>query len=165
MGNGDWCYSMSPIQSFSLDLLTLVDLISMAYIHPLQNIHMAQVEPYYISQEIQSKSTTNKMLVTCGYPDPQYLKISTVATSQTCINLCSLHHSNTTTLATYHQREKCKKPHQENITMATSGIQQSAFAGQTALKQSNEFVRKFGGSGNSRFVMRRTVKSAPQSIW
>lgn len=49
--------------------------------------------------------------------------------------------------------------------MATSAIQQSAFTGQTALKQANEFVRKAGGSGRSRFTMRRTVKSAPQSIW
>ncbi|MBS2268081.1 hypothetical protein KFZ11_25380, partial [Salmonella enterica subsp. enterica serovar Typhimurium] len=48
---------------------------------------------------------------------------------------------------------------------ATSAIQQSAFAGQTALKQASDFVRKAGGSGKSRFVMRRTVKSAPQSIW
>ncbi|XP_009365212.2 chlorophyll a-b binding protein 151, chloroplastic [Pyrus x bretschneideri] len=49
--------------------------------------------------------------------------------------------------------------------MATSAIQQSAFAGQTALKQSNELVRKIGGLGGGRFSMRRTVKSAPQSIW
>nr|AGZ15385.1 chlorophyll a/b-binding protein (LHCII type II) [Phaseolus vulgaris] len=49
--------------------------------------------------------------------------------------------------------------------MATSAFQQSAFAGQTALKQVNEFVRKTGGSGKGRTNMRRTVKSAPQSIW
>ncbi|KAJ6680574.1 CHLOROPHYLL A-B BINDING PROTEIN 2.1 CHLOROPLASTIC-RELATED [Salix purpurea] len=49
--------------------------------------------------------------------------------------------------------------------MATSAIQQSAFAGQTALKQSNELVRKVGSSGGGRITMRRTVKSAPQSIW
>lgn len=51
------------------------------------------------------------------------------------------------------------------IIMATSAIQQSAFAGQTALKQLNEFVRKTGGAGKGRTNMRRTVKSAPQSIW
>ncbi|KAJ1410876.1 Chlorophyll A-B binding protein [Sesbania bispinosa] len=49
--------------------------------------------------------------------------------------------------------------------MATSAIQQSAFTGQTALKQGNELVRKIGGFGKGRFTMRRTVKSAPQSIW
>jgi len=49
--------------------------------------------------------------------------------------------------------------------MATSAIQQSAFAGQTALKQLNELVRKTGGAGKGRTNMRRTVKSAPQSIW
>jgi light-harvesting complex II chlorophyll a/b binding protein 2 len=49
--------------------------------------------------------------------------------------------------------------------MATSATQQSAFAGQTALKQSNELVRKVGSSGDGRITMRRTVKSAPQSIW
>ncbi|MED6187365.1 Chlorophyll a-b binding protein 2.1, chloroplastic [Stylosanthes scabra] len=49
--------------------------------------------------------------------------------------------------------------------MATSAVQQSAFAGQTALKQGNELLRKTGGAGKSRFSMRRTVKSAPQSIW
>ncbi|KAF2291775.1 hypothetical protein GH714_035556 [Hevea brasiliensis] len=49
--------------------------------------------------------------------------------------------------------------------MATSAIQHSAFAGQTALKQSNELVRKIGSFGGGRISMRRTVKSAPQSIW
>ncbi|KAJ6334281.1 hypothetical protein OIU78_011224, partial [Salix suchowensis] len=49
--------------------------------------------------------------------------------------------------------------------MATSAIQQSAFAGQTTLKQSNDLVRKFGSFGGGRITMRRTVKSAPQSIW
>ena len=49
--------------------------------------------------------------------------------------------------------------------MATSAIQQSAFAGQTILKQSNDLVRKFGSFGGGRITMRRTVKSAPQSIW
>ncbi|GAV78362.1 Chloroa_b-bind domain-containing protein [Cephalotus follicularis] len=49
--------------------------------------------------------------------------------------------------------------------MATSAFQQSAFAGQTALKQSNELVKKVGAFGGGRFTMRRTVKSAPQSIW
>ncbi|OAY61259.1 chlorophyll a-b binding protein 151, chloroplastic isoform X1 [Manihot esculenta] len=49
--------------------------------------------------------------------------------------------------------------------MATSAIQHSAFAGQTALKQSNELVRKIGSFGGGRFSMRRTVKSAPPSIW
>ncbi|KAF5741376.1 chlorophyll a-b binding protein [Tripterygium wilfordii] len=49
--------------------------------------------------------------------------------------------------------------------MATSAIQQSAFAGQTALKQPNEFVRRVGSFGGGRISMRRTVKSAPQSIW
>ncbi|KAF8414232.1 hypothetical protein HHK36_002232 [Tetracentron sinense] len=48
--------------------------------------------------------------------------------------------------------------------MATSAIQPSAFAGQTALKPQNELVRKIGTSGG-RISMRRTVKSAPQSIW
>ncbi|KAG6719283.1 hypothetical protein I3842_04G194300 [Carya illinoinensis] len=45
--------------------------------------------------------------------------------------------------------------------MATSAIQQSAFAGQTALKLSNELVRKTGarGSGGGRATMRRTVKT------
>ncbi|PKI64229.1 hypothetical protein CRG98_015416, partial [Punica granatum] len=49
--------------------------------------------------------------------------------------------------------------------MAASVIQQSAFAGQTALKQSNELVRKIGSFGGGRVSMRRTVKSTPQSIW
>lgn len=49
--------------------------------------------------------------------------------------------------------------------MATSVVQQSAFAGQTALKQSNELVRKVGAVGGGRATMRRTVRSAPQSIW
>ncbi|KAL6144016.1 hypothetical protein ACLB2K_054711 [Fragaria x ananassa] len=49
--------------------------------------------------------------------------------------------------------------------MATSQIQQSAFAGQTALKQSNELIKKIGGLGGGRITMRRTVKSAPESIW
>ncbi|KAK4727470.1 hypothetical protein R3W88_032387 [Solanum pinnatisectum] len=49
--------------------------------------------------------------------------------------------------------------------MATSAIQQSAFAGQTALKSQNEFIRKIGSFEGGRITMRRTVKSAPQSIW
>jgi len=49
--------------------------------------------------------------------------------------------------------------------MATTAFQQSAFSSQTALKQVNEFVRKTGGSGKGRTNMRRTVKSAPPSIW
>ncbi|GMP66592.1 hypothetical protein CsSME_00026891 [Camellia sinensis var. sinensis] len=49
--------------------------------------------------------------------------------------------------------------------MATSAIQQSAFAGQTALKPQNELVRKIGSFGGGRITMRRTVRSAPQSIW
>ncbi|KAF5746162.1 chlorophyll a-b binding protein [Tripterygium wilfordii] len=49
--------------------------------------------------------------------------------------------------------------------MATSAVQQSTFAGQTALKQPNEFVRRVGSFGGGRISMRRTVKSAPQSIW
>ncbi len=49
--------------------------------------------------------------------------------------------------------------------MAASAIQQSAFAGQTALKQPNDLVRKVGSFGGGRVTMRRTVKSAPQSIW
>ncbi|KAL5722526.1 Chlorophyll a-b binding protein 2.1 [Ranunculus cassubicifolius] len=48
--------------------------------------------------------------------------------------------------------------------MASSVVQQSALAGQTALKPQNELVRKVGTFG-SRFSMRRTVKSTPQSIW
>ncbi|CAI9303954.1 unnamed protein product [Lactuca saligna] len=49
--------------------------------------------------------------------------------------------------------------------MATAAIQQSAFAGQQALKPQNELVRKTGSFNGGRFTMRRTVKSAPQSIW
>lgn len=49
--------------------------------------------------------------------------------------------------------------------MATSAIQHSAFAGQTALKSQNEFIRKIGSFEGGRVTMRRTVKSAPQSIW
>ncbi|XP_039029287.1 chlorophyll a-b binding protein 151, chloroplastic-like [Hibiscus syriacus] len=49
--------------------------------------------------------------------------------------------------------------------MATSGIQQSAFSGQTALKLSNELLRMVGGGGGGRVFMRRTVKSVPTSIW
>ncbi|XP_014502736.1 photosystem II stability/assembly factor HCF136, chloroplastic-like [Vigna radiata var. radiata] len=49
--------------------------------------------------------------------------------------------------------------------MATTAFQQSAFAGQTALKQVNEFVGKTGGSGKGRTNMRRTVMVVPQSIW
>ncbi|WZY78924.1 hypothetical protein YC2023_025308 [Brassica napus] len=50
--------------------------------------------------------------------------------------------------------------------MATSAIQHSSFAGQTALKPSNDLLRKVGASnGGGRVVMRRTVKSTPQSIW
>ncbi|KAG8489100.1 hypothetical protein CXB51_017023 [Gossypium anomalum] len=49
--------------------------------------------------------------------------------------------------------------------MATSAIQQSAFVGQTALKQSNELSRKVGAFNGGRVTMRRTVKSAPTSIW
>ncbi|KAJ0935926.1 putative transcription factor WD40-like family [Helianthus annuus] len=49
--------------------------------------------------------------------------------------------------------------------MATSAIQQSAFAGQAALKPQNELLRKTGSFNGGRFTMRRTVKSAPQSIW
>jgi light-harvesting complex II chlorophyll a/b binding protein 2 len=49
--------------------------------------------------------------------------------------------------------------------MATSAIQQSAFTGKTGLRQGNEFIRKAGNFGPSRFTMRRTVKSAPESIW
>ncbi|WP_248793493.1 chlorophyll a/b-binding protein, partial [Escherichia coli] len=48
--------------------------------------------------------------------------------------------------------------------MATSVVQQSAFAGQIALKPQNELVRKVGTFGG-RFSMRRTVKSTSQSIW
>ncbi|MQL95829.1 hypothetical protein Taro_028493, partial [Colocasia esculenta] len=47
---------------------------------------------------------------------------------------------------------------------ATSAIQRSAFASQTALKQQNELVRKVGIFGG-RVSMHRTVKSAPESIW
>ncbi|CAI8606009.1 unnamed protein product [Vicia faba] len=49
--------------------------------------------------------------------------------------------------------------------MATSAIQQSAFTGKTDLRQGNEFIRKVGNLGQSRFTTRRTVKSAPESIW
>ena len=49
--------------------------------------------------------------------------------------------------------------------MATSAIQNSAFAGQTALKSQNELVRKVGSFGGGKITMRRTVKSAPESIW
>ena len=50
--------------------------------------------------------------------------------------------------------------------MATSAIQHSSFTGQTALKPSNDLLRKVGASnGGGRVVMRRTVKSTPQSIW
>ncbi|KAL2493529.1 photosystem II light harvesting complex protein 2.1 [Forsythia ovata] len=49
--------------------------------------------------------------------------------------------------------------------MATSAIQQSAFAGQTAFKSQNQLIRKVGNLRGGRFTMRRTVKSAPQSIW
>ncbi|KAK8629850.1 hypothetical protein V6N13_078671 [Hibiscus sabdariffa] len=49
--------------------------------------------------------------------------------------------------------------------MATSAIQQSAFVGQTSLKPSNELVRKVGTFDGGRVTMRRTVKSAPTSIW
>ncbi|CAL9248366.1 unnamed protein product, partial [Arabidopsis halleri] len=50
--------------------------------------------------------------------------------------------------------------------MATSAIQHSSFAGQTTLKPSNDLIRKVGASnGGGRVVMRRTVKSSPQSIW
>ncbi|KAK7820607.1 chlorophyll a-b binding protein 2.1 [Quercus suber] len=49
--------------------------------------------------------------------------------------------------------------------MASSTIQRSAFTGQTALKQSNELLRKVGIFANGRVSMRRTVKSAPQHIW
>nr|GEZ52452.1 chlorophyll a-b binding protein 36, chloroplastic [Tanacetum cinerariifolium]GFB10129.1 chlorophyll a-b binding protein 36, chloroplastic [Tanacetum cinerariifolium] len=48
--------------------------------------------------------------------------------------------------------------------MATSAIQQAAFAAQSALKPQNELVRKIGGFNGGRYTMRRTVKSAPQSI-
>ncbi|KAJ8514048.1 hypothetical protein OPV22_004482 [Ensete ventricosum] len=48
--------------------------------------------------------------------------------------------------------------------MATSALQQSAFAGQTALKQQNDLFRRVGAS-RSRFSMRRTVASTPKSIW
>lgn len=47
---------------------------------------------------------------------------------------------------------------------AASALQRSAFAGQTALKQQNELVRKVGVF-EGRISMRRTVKSAPQSMW
>ncbi|WP_157384613.1 chlorophyll a/b-binding protein, partial [Nitratireductor soli] len=47
---------------------------------------------------------------------------------------------------------------------ATSTIQQSAFAGKTVFKSQNELVRKVGGNGG-RVSMRRTIKSAPESIW
>ncbi|CAI0399009.1 unnamed protein product [Linum tenue] len=49
--------------------------------------------------------------------------------------------------------------------MATSAFQQSAFAGQTALKQADELLRRVGSFGDGRINMRRTVKSVPQSIW
>jgi light-harvesting complex II chlorophyll a/b binding protein 2 len=49
--------------------------------------------------------------------------------------------------------------------MASSTIQRSAFAGQNSLKQSNELVRKVGSFAGGRVTMRRTVRSAPQSIW
>ncbi|KAK2995638.1 hypothetical protein RJ640_013595 [Escallonia rubra] len=49
--------------------------------------------------------------------------------------------------------------------MAITAIQQSAFAGQTALKSENDLLRKVGSLGSGRITMRRTVKSAPQSIW
>ncbi|KAG7559007.1 Chlorophyll A-B binding protein [Arabidopsis thaliana x Arabidopsis arenosa] len=50
--------------------------------------------------------------------------------------------------------------------MATSAIQHSSFAGQTVLKPSNDLLRKVGASNcGGRVVMRRTVKSTPQSIW
>lgn len=47
---------------------------------------------------------------------------------------------------------------------AASALQRSAFAGQTALKQQNELVRKVGVF-EGRISMRRTVKSASQSMW
>jgi light-harvesting complex II chlorophyll a/b binding protein 2 len=49
--------------------------------------------------------------------------------------------------------------------MATSAIQQSSFAGQTALKPSSDLIQKVGVLGGGRVTMRRTVKSTPQSIW
>ncbi|CAA6653613.1 unnamed protein product [Spirodela intermedia] len=44
--------------------------------------------------------------------------------------------------------------------MAASAIQRSAFAGQTALKQRDELVRKVGVS-DGRITMRRTVRAGP----
>ncbi|RZC46096.1 hypothetical protein C5167_039038 [Papaver somniferum] len=49
--------------------------------------------------------------------------------------------------------------------MATSAIQRSAFAGQTALKQQNEFIRKVGNVEGGRISMRRTVKSIQSSMY
>lgn len=49
--------------------------------------------------------------------------------------------------------------------MAASSIQQSTFAGQTGLKFKNDLVKKVGSLGDGRITMRRTVKSAPESIW
>lgn len=52
------------------------------------------------------------------------------------------------------------------LTMATaSAIQISSLAGQTLLRpQQNELVSKVGAS-QARITMRRTVRSAPESIW
>jgi hypothetical protein len=104
------------------------------------------------------------MLLTCAYPNPQNLIISTVATLNTSINLCSISfilHNNTSKLLTL----KRTTARSLKALMATSAIQQSAFTGKTGLRQGNEFIRKAGNFGSSRFTMRRTVKSAPESIW
>ncbi|KAM1218592.1 hypothetical protein ACFX2G_046772 [Malus domestica] len=96
------------------------------------------------------------MPLTCTYPNPHHLQLP-VITSLTSPWLKA-------------SQQACSTPpklqtEKKQQAMATSAIQQSAFAGQTALKQSNELVRKIGGLGGGRFSMRRTVKSAPQSIW
>jgi len=124
---------MPPIQTLfqvSVFLSALVDLISLAHIHlsktskqPDHCIHMAQREPQY-HYKIQAwestyKFTTNKMLLTCAYPNPQYLMISTVATPNTSINLCIFSSFFTTTLAYTTKENK----HQETSTPSWPPLQ------------------------------------------
>ena len=107
------------------------------------------------------KTTANQMVLMCRYPNPQHLPTSLITSPLFSFPPISLVF--TILLATLEQN-LINKEDQLSI-MATSAIQRSAFAGQTALKQPNELVRKVGGLGGGRITMRRTVKSTPQSIW
>ncbi|KAK8505959.1 hypothetical protein V6N13_002616 [Hibiscus sabdariffa] len=104
--------------------------------------------------ESTSHAAANRLLLTCTFPDPH-----------PSAHHPFLHYNPNPVYTCHHHTTPQTNPSSKSKPMATSAVQQSAFSGQTALKPANELLRKVGAVGGGRVSMRRTVKSAPTSIW